>query len=1713
MDKFRRLLLSMLFVLIVFSGFVLSACGANDDNMDIKLSATNIQIVLGENDNTATLTATVTDAKTLDVIVDYDSLDIKVTAVYKENGVTNITVVAYRQCTDVEVTVKGAKKSVSFFVTATTPISSLSAKKDIHYIAYDPNAAAVGGQFFLTQDLVQVYPQDTKQTEVRFSLPNPYLGISIENGNILTIAKGLVSVPNTIDVDAVSVYNETVKASLHFEVVKAIDINQISILDGNTLSEAFSEYEINRTTRSVSLQVVIPFSVHTKELDVKPIFKYNDTGIGWDTKSVEKDSVESVYRYTFEFNFTNVSTPNTVTVEEVWFQISYFEYPEIKTSTLNLMDEDVCKGIFKITKVNEITGIASYVEGVVSSAESLDVYTTYKNMSNGLEIQFETIPTNATARQLNLKIDTGNPNFSFLKVMDSSGKNIEFFGGKHTFMAGEKFYFKAQSGFAENASVDITVESTENPDITRQIKIYLQEGVTAFGFKEGDDLVETHTYYLENDAMSEFFSRTLTFGYSPISVKPEKFTVVVEGDVFESDGVIEKNLVFNTPDVVYYDFTINAIAGKSGQGTLKIKFQSGQEISAKIIVIQKLTDVKIDVDTSLSISSAIGDIAYTDDSLSYVAIKNGQSLPIKFTANAKVLTQTYTFSEIVYLPGFNVYDETGEYGSFDNDNLFNLLGNPRTYVETSNIVRPDLLRTTQTISPTEIGKVWIKISFRGECLKEDYKYSIEEVAKYVCVEIYNPVESIDITSPKNISIYAADEVGKVNAHLSKQYITIELNKNSAYKPTYDKILWSKELITDGNPYKYIAVGTDIEILRIERIENTKYLLTVHTTTIPEQSPITFYSIDVTAPDITGESVYGSTTINISINTVKLVSSITPTNVPAYEDKVICQDCHKLLPIGQATCDVCGNTVESLNNYYIYLKTENISTNLADNKFRILTNVLPDDALNQNVVYEFIPDAGTNPNIIHISADGLVSVNDVVGGSGIIRILPQDALLEDETGRQYYREGAPMALIRVVVADGASRETAILVSSLSEIKNAELHYMLQYGTYETHEFLFDSFSGGLYGTNEFSTNKAVIKLTNTSLFNTISLGAVVENIIICGTATAESVSVNGVSTLVGGLLAKVNNGTVENVEVDLINDNTVSSVTGTATNQYLGGLIGVNYGIIQGSTFAGSVGTAGVVGGLVGANYGTIKQSNVLIYNFKTGASEPKMELSGNAVGGIAGEILGTSTIEQCYVFNFGTENSMSSFAGGALVGKISSKKALVKECFAQIGTTSQFYTSKDASVADSDLKSIIKNSYILIKNGENYSFAYYMTQKNGGYIQGISTETNMLYQNVNFGSNYTWNVSDDINHGYPYLTQVRPVAQITDFSNVKIQKTALSLEEVNKTAVMYLYKEKDMVLTEMESNLLNVANTISLEKLFGLTSAGGVRVTSSNENIISTAVNSITVKNTGVVTLTISSKFDRSIESKEVTVCVLYYTSNLSLTVGSTTIGSDTILHIKANTSQKITSSLKNTVVLLNREIPIMENNYLVNFYQGTEKSAYVVGDRIGTHIISATFDAIDDKIELNVFLSLNLESYTFNNIDTRDTVQEIIKANSLKRIYAQKYYGPNKVTTTIKKATISASDSLVFEVVVNSDNVDETVSHIIFDENNDVVTDLFNVEYTQLTVGLSDTKHSVSITIKRESMKNIKAGDYKFRFVTTVPDVYADVTVTVIAQEVIRVD
>ena len=1668
MKKVKTLLVSLLMLIVGCAGGVLYACGENNDNMTISLSTSHVEIILGENDNTATLYATVENAVDKKVSVECDSQSIQVSVKEPSSeGISEITVKALRQCQNIEVAVIGAKKSTSFTVTAIQPVTAITPNQSTYALSY---SFQDGGSLTFTNDMFTIVPEGTNQTQLIYRLVDEINGVSIQN-NTLTIEPRLSDLPQEIAVEVASANRDNVRATFSVDIVSAIDVSNVLIVDD--AGAKLSSVEISRTntsTATATIYVRVPYSITSEQLDVTPVFAYNDKGIVLD--SLVSYPVSSGAYYEYAFDFTVMSENSSIGTDRVWFVLNYKEYPEFKYSTSNSQD-----GVVTISVVDEIRDISVTSDGaIVDTENTIDIFTTYVSGTvQGYALTFSAIPSTATSSQLSLNISASDRNY--LVVRDGLGKVVEFTDNKYLFDSGDTFYFMARAGFNVGDTVTVIVKSEkEDANVQKTLTMTLKEGVTSLGFvnSTGDGIDSSRQYYLDTNEHSILNVKVAVAPASIDLTTLKSVEIYSTSDAFEIGQITNTNQTLNGANI----YNVEVLAQSEGSGELVISFISGQIIRANVSVIKNLSDVNIGIDSNFAISSAIGDLSYDGESLSSVALKNGQSLPLTFTGDAEIESVSFNFVDYVYDSEVDdVYDENGAYVNFGknqpNDEAFS--------ANTSNVISANYLRTLKYISPINVGKVWIRATFSGKQIVEqndEYIYTDIQISRYLLVEIYNPIVSIEIDA-KEVSLYPADELGQENKSLSQQIVTLTVNRGGVL-PTYSLI--EVDGMVNGL-YQYFIDG--VVNFEVQRLNDYQFLVSALTrnddgTDGIGESEFESASIDFVSHDLNLDRNEYSITVTVTMKKPQLVEKV-----------------------------VIGN----VGDEGIYLQAPNLTDDVSLTSFKLAVSVSPDNALSKGVVYRFIPDSGTLSTIITISDDGLITTSGMLGGSGKIRVIPKDSVFVDDNGHEYYRDGYVYAEVDILVADGRTRETALRISDLSEIKYQELHYVLLNNvSYSSQNQIFATFSGGLYGSVlEGSQNVVTLSLSGSNLFGTLSTNATISDINIVGNVTSSS------------MLVDVNQGTIKNVtvNVDIKGDEILPSSVSATDNA--GGIARENYGTIENVTFAGSISSTGenaIVGGIVAINNGEIKNSKVLFYNLENDATTT---LSGSVVGAIVGELTGHGRIENSYAYNFSKQEISKSQKLGAIAGIISSADAKIVNCFAEIGKVGSFYAEL-VDVTTEDLTSIIKDSYTTSKSKQSdtdYLFTYYMTNRLQKTITGSYTSTQQQnYPSVamNSSSSIWWNTNQSANHGFPYLYSLEPPSSITSeqLRGLTITQSRLSLAENGGEALMLLYRASGVNLTNREQQLLSTVNTISYGEIFGTYSLDGLVVTSSDATVISTTSNSLVIKSVGTTTLTISSLYDYSVGSKEVVITVVYYTSPLVLTYNGQTLGTSSTINVRTSVNETLTSSLESSIILVDRQIPLVQNDYDVVFALGDDEqnAPFIIGSKLGNHTVVGNFD--QDQVTVKAYLSLN--GLSKNCMDSLENYTQ-------KTITLNKIYGPISLVSSVSQATISASDKLTVNVIVTSDTkyLDTISSELAIDILNvsgEAITD----EVLYDTTLISETINNNGTTVRTYQVSislNTKISDFDNKYTVVFkalgPSEYYDVSstleLTVLEQEVLRVD
>lgn len=280
-----------------------------------------------------------------------------------------------------------------------------------------------------------------------------------------------------------------------------------------------------------------------------------------------------------------------------------------------------------------------------------------------------------------------------------------------------------------------------------------------------------------------------------------------------------------------------------------------------------------------------------------------------------------------------------------------------------------------------------------------------------------------------------------------------------------------------------------------------------------------------------------------------------------------------------------------------------------------------------------------------------------------------------------------------------------------LQSAEITLEKQFSLSDSEETAFcGTYDGGYYAL------RSVFDGHN-PLFGYIGNGGVVKNVAVEG-GVYENASIVG-TILEGGLLT-----------------DSYSTASVNASADFVGGLVAVNYGIIESSFFTGRAEGAATIGGVAGKNYGEINNC------FFAGL------LNGSVAGGIAGEndggtIFGAVASGTVYAYGSG------SVAGG-LVGKITMS---VKE-----SAVSQSYVT---AIIESDGKrgglagevySTFNLGSAVFYNGDIFtaSIAFYRGESAtpGGIYAKTSAEMLSGFESNFTQANFVSNLSPDKDSGY-----------------------------------------------------------------------------------------------------------------------------------------------------------------------------------------------------------------------------------------------------------------------------------------------------------------------------------------------------------------------------
>ncbi len=691
----------------------------------------------------------------------------------------------------------------------------------------------------------------------------------------------------------------------------------------------------------------------------------------------------------------------------------------------------------------------------------------------------------------------------------------------------------------------------------------------------------------------------------------------------------------------------------------------------------------------------------------------------------------------------------------------------------------------------------------------------------------------------------------------------------------------------------------------------------------------------------------------------------------------------------------------------------------------------------------------------------------------------DALVADEDNEEfsvyflnndgekiYYKD--IVKRISVTIADGSSEGTAIRVYSEQDLRNidyAKYYQIMNNITLSGWETLSaHNFSGMLFGNDPSIT----LTFTNNSqvFMDTIDQRGVIRDLTFAGTVNDTTNQTNG------GFVARVNNGLIENVTIDVYYDRMTESYLGStlsssATN--VGGIVGANNGTLRdcnvfGLNITASFASNNYLGGLAGINYNIIQGSGVEFYNFENGESN-KFVSNGNSgiAGGLAGYAETGSSISGSYVYaysladktgDYSSSNVMSAnLYRGAFVGSTRGGDT-VRESFAFVGDLTAPFV-----VASSGTTSNYINSYISYINGgqvysrifDNKTFAYSSGQYFGSILDyELMTEADLPFEELtgskrNFIDSlpidvWTINGNDDVNFGFMYLTNTTQT-MATDVSALTVNDNTSPMKSLYVSAnqgILFVYRTTTNISDSAQNSVLTNLNTLSIADLFGITDeqASSLLLTSDSTNVVFDA-NYIRVvsRTTTPFEVEIHSKMDYSV-SKTFQFVILNNLPQLSLSIGGLNLGNNQTIML-----QKGDLNTRNVVTYLDSSIYLSGNP---NPYQ-TQQDEYTVGFDVQNG------NASDSQTYVRVIKSGNNLSLTgINNHSGNDvtyvnpyvTVEgladeyvQALKAQTERSFGVSVYNGATSLTITdASDLTVKPAQSAGFEVVMATDNAQDNL-------------------------------------------------------------------------------
>lgn len=1468
-NKISKIFLALFSVFLLVGGGIFSACGKEQPQATIEVSSSDfagddyIEIDLGSTINTAAITAKVTGTSAGIVSVNNDYQDkIATSAVYDSKTESTVITIVGKSEGNAELILKShgnGQRIIRVYVYSDILALDPSDELSEQYVVR-------GQSNILNPDKLLKFTSrpngESNRKNVTWSLKTQDENLSID-GNVLTVGENYqkFNTEASVEVYADSVYVDK-RATIKLNVISPLPdfatyISRTSDAQGTELTEtgqAFNLVKNNDLNEEASLyaRLVVPVSsklnVTPKVYDAEGRTITDKLDITLFNSRIISNTNEIIYLIKAK---SQIIEPQKLTV---CFDVAYEKYSYTKESTKFTVDlVDVIDRID--VKSNNLS---------ITKNESINVYDYYNNDSS---YQFghpfyvalgpDTVANSLAKYFVQVTIPAGRSINGTVLLSDQFGNPISFGEKIDSTALGDVYrsqpinnktvvYLIAGNAFTNGDEIDCVFMSQQSESVNLPIKIRLYNSPKDNFDIDGGDL----EYYLstsKHDRKIVEISSSSLMGIDKAGVKLS---------YEENDKIKVSNYQFDS-ETGKISFTIENLAlnlsGNDAKLAIKVEHKNGFVSKQEVIVSAFIPLKNAHVNYQGQSTTAVAKTEYGkqnfnstnvegegDNTLTRLVLKTGSTVSMTFNSNCNA-NVAFKFVKGVNLD--TIEDENAKLQELINATEDTSVNNP-------------LANAGRMTMPSVDVKGYALVTFTG------YDENHQEITfyRYFALEGYtSPTRLTANVDEKGVELFAADSISSEDTQLSTSRITIRYR-------------------TDGLPVTYFGNGNGATV-NIDRGNKISISNENHTNET--------ISFDVTALTTNGYSawedqilvsykVFNSVyyaQINVSIKNAQRVEKVVYTN-------------------------------QNPDDGIIYLDVNGTTSN--ERNAVILTSVTPSNAYNQELRYIFVADSGTQSDLVSVNELGAVSfkAGARVGGTGYIYVLPKDAIRniggaqginyyvdgddnvknvllteiatkydeittkgyfkgkilgDDSREKIYYKDS--ILKIRVVVADGASEETATRIYNANSLKNIDLnrHYELMNSI--SLDSNWTKLAGTLNGTLRGHNSNVTIRFNGGgSIFENIGKEAKVYNLNLAGNVKGS------------GMLAQTNEGSISNVNVVVYSEGaTIKSSTITGKG-YVGGIVGINKGTIQdsaveGATIVSDSGAASlsdIAGGIAGQNSGTILNSKVEFYNIdKVGGTNIVNTFKAFYVGGIVGELTEGATIKKSYAYNYSNIYPLSSVyttitegevsktaASGAIVGKAIGGS--VTNSFAILSTSDAINWAGENAAGlkpedaywgyNDEQQSDESNSANWIKAGAD-GFKEYVRDKKPHLT---------FYQ--------AQAISEGVVNGFV----VNDVSQSNSAKALAITKDA-SGNPVDNQGLLFIKSLKDSSgLDDGERSSLRALNTISVARLLGISdeNANKIVISSDSNDITIDGKNIILLNRSDEVAITVSSKYDFTIKKQ-----------------------------------------------------------------------------------------------------------------------------------------------------------------------------------------------------------------------------------------------------------